>query len=136
MHPTLSGKAFQFFRCRNIEGTSYLMADYQIHCYTPQWDGFLILVVLFILVFSVGLPLAVTLLLIYNRGALQKDGFKRKFGIFYGAYKPGVYWFESVTITFKLALWITLVLFDHGSEMQLVTSLVITILNLCIHIEF
>ena len=33
IHPTLSGMAMQFFRCRDIEGVTYLMVDYGLRCY-------------------------------------------------------------------------------------------------------
>ena len=36
---------------------------------------------------------------------------------------------------FKLGLWSALVFFEHGSEMQLATALVINVLQLCVHIE-
>ena len=38
-------------------------------------------------------------------------------------------------MVFKLTLWSALVFFDHGSEMQLATALVVNVLQLCIHIE-
>ena len=36
---------------------------------------------------------------------------------------------------FKLALWSALVFFDHGSEMQLATALVVNVLQLCVQID-
>ena len=35
---------------------------------------------------------------------------------------------------FKLVIWFTLVFFEHGSEMQLATALVVNVLNLCVHL--
>ena len=35
---------------------------------------------------------------------------------------------------FKLGLWSALVFFEHGSEMQLATALVINVLQLCVHV--
>ena len=35
---------------------------------------------------------------------------------------------------FKLGLWSALVFFDHGSEMQLATALVVNVLQLCVHV--
>ena len=42
--------------------------------------------------------------------------------------------YESVLMISKLLLWATLVLFDHGSEMQLATALVVNVLQLCLHL--
>ena len=35
---------------------------------------------------------------------------------------------------FKLALWSTLVFFEHGSELQLATALVTNVMQLCVHV--
>ena len=38
-------------------------------------------------------------------------------------------------MVFKLALWSTLVFFEHGTEMQLAAALVVNVLQLCVHLE-
>ena len=136
MHPTLSGQAFQFFKCRTIEDTSYLMTDYQLQCFTPEWTGFAVFVIFFIVLFSIGLPVSVVAFLVYKRKCLQQRAFQNQFGIFYGMYRSDAYWFEGVSMMSKLALWMTLVIFEYGSEMQLVTALVINVVNLCVQIKF
>ena len=41
---------------------------------------------------------------------------------------------EHCRMVFKLALWSALVFFEHGSEMQLATALVVNVMQLCIHL--
>ena len=45
VYPSLSGRAMEFFRCREVEGEQYLMADYSVECYNSKWFAFLPLVV-------------------------------------------------------------------------------------------
>ena len=49
LHPSVSGKAMEFFRCREIGGVPYLMVDYAIECYDGAWFAFLPLVLLVLL---------------------------------------------------------------------------------------
>ena len=37
-------------------------------------------------------------------------------------------------MVFKLALWSTLVFFEHGAVLQLATALVVNVMQLCIHL--
>ena len=94
------------------------MTDYQLQCFTPEWTGFAVFVIFFIVLFSIGLPVSVVAFLVYKRKCLQQRAFQNQFGIFYGMYRSDAYWFEGVSMMSKLALWMTLVIFEYGSEMQ------------------
>ena len=83
LHPTVSGQAFAFFRCRAIEGTSYLMADYSLTCYDGSWNAYAIFVALVLVVFSLGAPLAVASVLYSHRDTLQTEDFKERLGMLY-----------------------------------------------------
>ena len=138
LHPTISGKAMQFFRCRTIDGVSYLMADYSVECFDSTWYAYLIIVVLVLALFSVGTPVVIAYVLYTRRDSLYDDDGAPKpqpLDVLYAIYKPSAFYYESVQMAFKLALWSTLVFFEHGSEMQLATALVVNILQLCVHIE-
>eukprot|EP00947_MAST-08B_sp_MAST-8B-sp1_P003830 g3830.t1 len=67
---------------------------------------------------------------------LQEEETKKLLGMLYMTYKPDLYWFESVTMLFKLALWATLVFFEHGSQFQLAMSAAICWLQLGVHARF
>ena len=138
VYPSLSGKAMEFFRCRKVEGVYYLMADYSLVCYDSKWFTFLPLVVGVLVCFSFGMPALIAYTLRKRIGTLYDEHGKAKpqpLDILYAIYQPHAYYYESVQMVFKLALWGTLVFFEHGSEMQLATALVVNVLQLCIHIE-
>jgi hypothetical protein len=136
LHPTVSGQAFYHFRCRSVNGTQYLMADYSLTCYDSTWYGMLGLVLPTIVGFSFGMPILFARLLWKRRTELQDPETKKLLGVLYMSYKPHLYWFESVTMIFKLALWATLVFFDHGSHFQHATSAAICCIQLGIHAHF
>ena len=149
LHPTISGTAFYHFRCRAVnyadqraqgssgyEAKQYLMADYSLECYDSAWSGMLALALIVILGFSLGMPILFARLLWKRRAELQNPETKKLLGVLYMSYKPDLYWFESVTMTFKLALWATLVFFDHGSQFQLAMSAAICFLQLGVHARF
>ena len=138
LHPSISGKAMEFFRCRTIDGESYLMADYSLVCYDATWYAYLVVVVLVLVFFSFGAPVAIAYVLYTRRDTLYEDDGTPKpqpLDVLFAIYKPRAFYYESVQMGFKLALWSTLVFFAHGSEMQLATALVVNILQLCVHIE-
>ena len=149
LHPTLSGQAFAFFRCRTVnyvdqsaaagsayESKQYLMADYSLECYDSAWNGIAALVLVVILGFSLGMPILFARILWVRRAELQNPETKKLLGVLYMSYKPDLYWFESVTMTFKLALWATLVFFEHGSQFQLAMSAAICFVQLGVHARY
>ena len=139
IHPSVSGTSMQFFRCRDIEGESYLMADYDQRCYDAKWFAYLPLVSFVLLFFSLGVPLAIARILYLRRDSLYDDDGKvipQPLDILYAIYQSGAYFYEAVQMVFKLALWSALVFFKHGSEMQLATALVVNVLQLCAHVFF
>jgi hypothetical protein len=128
----------EFFRCQTIDGVSYLMADYSVRCYDAAWFAFLPLVVLVLLGFSLGTPAIIVLVLRRQRDRLYDENGKPKpqpLDILYAVYQPKAYFYEAVQMCFKLALWSALVFFEHGSEMQLATALVINVMQLCAHMK-
>eukprot|EP00947_MAST-08B_sp_MAST-8B-sp1_P003253 g3253.t1 len=136
LHPTVSGQSFYTFRCRLVNETWYLMADYSLECYDSTWYAMLAPVVLTIVGFALGMPVLFARLLWKRRAELQTEETKKLLGVLYMSYKPDLYWFESVTMIFKLALWATLVFFEHGSQFQLAMSAVICVLQLGVHAHF
>ena len=138
LHPSISGKAMEFFRCRTIDGVPYLMADYSLVCYDSTWYLFISVIVMVLVLFSFGTPCVIAYVLYARQKALYDDEGKavpQPLDVLYAIYQPKAYWYESVQMVFKLALWSTLVFFEHGTEMQLAAGLVVNVLQLCVHLE-
>merc|ERR1711871_78016 len=88
-----------------------------------------ILIWFFIFTFIIGLPLVVWFHLKMNISKLEDEDFKSLFDVFYSPYHKATYWFETVTMLFKLALWSSLVFFPQKSETQMATALVVNVIN-------
>ena len=139
LHPSISGKAMEFFRCRTIDDVSYLMADYSLECYDGTWYAFLPVVLAVLLLFSFGTPLLMAYVLYSRRTTLYNDDgtpIPQSLDVLFAIYQPKAYWYESVQMVFKLGLWAAFVFFTQGSEMQLATALVVNVLQLCLHLIF
>ena len=135
IYPVSSGEALSLFRCQTVDDIPYLMADYRIQCYTPAWYSFAIFVVAFLIIFSLGLPAAVALYLRSKEDHLNDAKFRKIFEVFYCLYRKDVYWFESISMYFKLALWSSLVFFEYGSESQMAIALIINLTNLFLQVK-
>ena len=49
-------RIFRLFKCRNVEGTWYLMADYTVKCREGEWNFFAAVACICIAVYIIGLP--------------------------------------------------------------------------------
>ena len=58
-YPVVAVKVVQVFACHEVEGSSFLRADYSAECYTGQWNGMVVYASVWIAVYVIGLPLFV-----------------------------------------------------------------------------
>ena len=58
-YPVVAVKVVQVFACHEVEGSSFLRADYSAECYTGQWNGMVVYASVWIVVYVIGLPLFV-----------------------------------------------------------------------------
>ena len=99
LHPTVSGKAMEFFRCQRIDGVSYLMADFAVVCHDSTWWAFLPFVTLVLGGFALGTPAAIFYALRGRRATLyEADGTVKPqpLDILFGIYQPHAYYYEDV----------------------------------------
>ena len=87
LHPSISGQAFFFFRCRSIQYTNqedpvyYHVADFSLKCYEGQWLGMLLLALVVVIFFSVGIPVLLVVILWRRRHKLHEDATYRLLGM-------------------------------------------------------
>ena len=100
------------------------------------WFAFLPLVLLVLLAYSIGTPVGIYLLLKARlQGLYDEQGkvISQPLDILYAVYRAETYYYETIQMLFKLALWSALVFFEHGTEMQLACALIVNVLQLCVH---
>jgi hypothetical protein len=69
-YPSVSVKILRLFRCREVEGTYYLVADMRLECFTPEWWGYGIYGIVMVAVYVVGLPALILSVLYKNKATL------------------------------------------------------------------
>ena len=97
---------------------------------------FLVLVAAVVIFFSLGAPIMIARTLHKRSKDLEKEEVRELLGVLYYLYRKECYWYEAVNMVFKLMLWSALVFFEHGSEMQLATALVVNAIQLVAHVHF
>ena len=70
-YPVVSVKVVELFGCHNVEGATYLRADYSIECYTHQWNIMAAYSGIFLAVYVAGFPILVGAKLWSYRHLLQ-----------------------------------------------------------------
>ena len=111
------------------------MADLTLQCRTYGWWAFSIVVVAVLLLFTLGVPALIAIVLYNRRDVLGTKETRESLGVLYMIYREQCYWYESVNMLFKIMLWSALVFAEYGSQMQLATALVINVLQLLVMVH-
>ena len=114
-----------------------MKADTSLVCYDKDWYAYSALVIAVLVCVSLGTPLCIALYLYKKRHALyDEEGnvIPHALDILYATYHSGAYFYESITMLFKLALWASLVFPDHGSQLQLSMALIVNVLQITVHV--
>ncbi len=122
----VSLKILRLFRCREIDGVSWLEADMRLQCYTTEWTGYAIYGVIMCVVYVFGLPLLVSILLFRRRHALfgadaAATANLAAFGFLYEDYGPSAWLWEVEELLRKLFLSAVVVVIEKGSPLQVIT---------------
>ena len=119
-YPGVSLKILRLFTCRTIDGTSWLVADMRLQCYTREWSGLAVYAVVMAVVYVAGLPLATFGLLLRQRrlGRLFPTQGPDPYGFLYEVYGPSAWWWEVEELVRKLLLSAVVVLIEPGSPLQ------------------
>jgi len=119
LYPGVSSKILSYFVCREVEGTSYLLVDFKVTCYDGEWNSFLPVAILWLIVYPFGVPLAFFLILLKNKASLQKPEVIQSLGFLYEAYNYDMWYFELIDCVHKLFLTSVLVFFPSDYQMPL-----------------
>ena len=117
----------------NRTGNYYMVADYSLKCYDSAYYGMTALAVAIVVFFSFGIPLFFVFILRRNRARLDHPDTKQYLGMLYLSYKPECYWFESVQMLFKLALWASLTFFKDDPQIKIAVAQFLCFLQVALH---
>ena len=123
-------KMFILFKCEEIQGTWYLMADYRITCYDDEYNRYRTLAVLGIIVYVFGILFGILGLLFYNKKYLHETNcpedemykhlqMVKQFGSIYEDYTENNFYFDLVDLARRLLLTGGLILVGEQSNTQI-----------------
>ena len=134
----------EYFSCTDAsDGRSSLDADPSIQCYVGLHKQLFPLVIMFMLLYTAGIPLYISILLFTHRRLLRKRDVidvrtrplsiaagqlleaEQRFGFIFRRYESGYSWWELVYITRKFFLVVTPVFFKNTLDQCLMTMLVL-----------
>jgi CRP-like cAMP-binding protein len=129
IHAPVSSKLFNYFDCHNISGRSFLREDYSLECDTGRHETFKIVVYMFLIGFTFGLPLGLGVILVRNRKTLRTPKVMEKYGFLYNTYIPGAEYWDIHELMRRLLLTGMLLLLPPTT--RLAASLLVSIVACC-----
>jgi len=135
-YTNISTSIFQLFKCHPIEGTSYLVADYNVKCGEGEWLTYMGIAVAGIFLYTIGIPLYLFVKLYQSREVLHSDDLEperhaehamaqKKLGSVYGDYSNEAYYFDLIDLFRRILLTGALVLVGEGGGAQIFLGSVI-----------
>jgi hypothetical protein len=104
MHAPVSQRLFYYFSCAKVGEKEYLVQDYSIECRGGEYVSFAVYVVFMLVVFTFGLPLLVSGMLLINRKALYNPKVHATIGFLYARFQKGSEFWEMHEVVRKCAL--------------------------------
>ena len=96
---------FQHISCNDVAGFSFIKMKPQISCNSTEWKNTVLpyCIVGFVL-FTAGLPIMFTFMLLYTRKDRYNPMFLKSYAVFWNKYQPSLYWWEMVYTARKLMM--------------------------------
>jgi len=138
LFPGLSTKIFSVFSCRTVNGIqgSLLVQDFSIVCYEGEHVKYMFIGLAFFILFILGIPLTMLILLWRNKKHLHDETsprhtiVKTALGGLYTQYEQEYWWFELVLLLNKTLMCGALVIIAPGSSHQILFAIIIMFFHL------
>jgi hypothetical protein len=104
MHAPVSQRLFYYFSCAKVGEKEYLVQDYSMECGSDGYTVFAAYVVFMLVVFTFGLPLLVSGMLLINRKTLYNPKVHATMGFLYARFQKGSEFWEMHEVVRKCAL--------------------------------
>eukprot|EP00003_Mantamonas_plastica_P000503 TRINITY_DN1040_c1_g1_i8.p1 TRINITY_DN1040_c1_g1~~TRINITY_DN1040_c1_g1_i8.p1 ORF type:complete len:1696 (+),score=495.31 TRINITY_DN1040_c1_g1_i8:38-5125(+) len=144
VHPSVTQRIFEMFSCVSIDNgaKSVLASDVSIDCTSPEHAGWSVIAGIFLVIYTIGIPLAGGVLLFKNR-ALVKAGDSHmltKFGFLYNGFEREsikFYWEVAPLMIRKVVvLMIVVFLQTFGTLVQALAGVFVIFFALLLHIRY
>jgi hypothetical protein len=127
VYPTVSRTILRTFVCKEINGNSYLITDMNVKCFEDRWNSQIIYSVIFIFLYPVGVPCAITYELwkYAKKNRLTDANVVARLGFFYGGYLTHMWWFEVLDMVHKLSVTSLIFYIPYDSGWQMRAAIII-----------
>jgi len=147
LYPSISATVLRVWNCRDIEGTSYVRADYTLVCSTPsgtegEWASYASIAAFAFVLYPIGIPALFAYVLYENQESLHDEDHPdhastfAKFGFLYSSYTEDVFWWEIIMLVNKLLLTGLIIFIKPGTVSQLACGFVIAIVFFILHVRY
>jgi hypothetical protein len=134
LYTGLATRIFRLFKCYNVQGTFYLMGDFTVTCFGPEWYAHAYIAIFCMVTYVFGIPFVQLYVLYTNRfnlhvetctDPLLQNKLHKQYGSIYAAYRPECYYFDIADLIHRLLLTGGLILLGQDSVAQTFLGIVI-----------
>ena len=134
LYTGLATRIFRLFKCYNVQGTFYLMGDFTVTCFGPEWYAHAYIAIFCMVTYVFGIPFVQLYVLYTNRfnlhvetciDPLLQTKLHKQYGSIYAAYRPECYYFDIADLIHRLLLTGGLILLGQDSVAQTFLGIVI-----------
>ena len=129
-HTPVSTKVFRYFQCTNLFGRSLLVADYEIDCDSDAYRNFMPVVLTVMVLFTIGLPLLLSLYLFSHYKRLYTPKVFQKMGWLYDPYNKYAEWWQIHDVLMKMTLT-GLLIYVPTTESRSAIATLLCIVTMC-----
>lgn len=107
---------FQHLQCVQVGPARVLLSDPAVNCGSPDYDSLLVLVYTLLVLWVIGLPLALLILLLYLRSTnkMQDVAVADRWGFLYTTYTARFFWVEPLALVRRVMIVsLAVLLLDH-----------------------
>ena len=106
IHPNIVNIMFSAFSCKDLDdGVLFCIREYSIECWTDNHTLMTLGVALpCLVIWGLGIPGAIMILVVRNKTKLQKVKYKIRYGYVYNGYRESVFYWEFVILYRKMMI--------------------------------
>jgi hypothetical protein len=106
LYPRVASSCLQVYVCHAVENVDYLVADFNLNCYTSEWTTYALINIIFLILYPIGIPVFFFLLIRKTRKDFNylQPVLRYRIGLLYDPYTEDMWFFEELDLIHKLAL--------------------------------
>lgn len=131
IYPSVSSIIFQTFKCKIVNGVSYLEVDFSQQCNTSVWYKHIIYASAMAMVYPIGITASFFYCLYSHQGRMDQPGVMAQVGFLYSGYHfKENWWFELVDMIHKLFVTSCVTFFPRDFQVYVAQ------LAMCLYLSF